>query len=129
MAITHPATIRNGLANNVVDQVDTGTATATTVGNLIITTGGGTPTTLVSIPLQNPAFGAASGGTATMNGSPSGTATATGTAAEFKIRDRDDSTMFTGAVATTGSDLNLSNTNIASGDKIQITSFTYSAPN
>lgn len=125
MAITHPTAVRNGLADHVVDQLDTGTGDAS--GDMIITTS--VPATLVTIALQNPSFGAAASGTATMNGSPSGTATASGTAAEFECRNRANTTKFSGAVATSGSDLNISNTTIAINDKVQITSFTYSAPN
>jgi hypothetical protein len=119
--VTHPTGVRNGLADHVVDQIDSGTADA--AGDLIITDGGATPSTLVTIVLQDPAFGSAASGTADMQGS------STGTAAEFQLRNKDNSPIFTGTVGTTGSDMNLSNTSIASGDKVQITSFSYTAPN
>jgi len=126
MAITHtnasPHNLRNTLCNTVVDALDSGT------GNpkmLILDN----TAQLVSISLQTPAaFGAASGGTASLNGSPSGTASATGTADTFKLQDRNGNDLVTGTVGTTGSDLNLSNVSLSSGDKITITSCSYSAP-
>jgi len=124
MAITHPNPVRQGLADHVVDQLDTGTGDAN--GDLVIQTTASA--TLVTIALQDPSFGAAStAGVATMNGSPSGTAAATGTAGQFVMQNKANTAKISGAVAATGSDLNLSSTSINSGDKVKITSFTYTA--
>lgn len=125
MALTHTvAPVRNGLADYVVDLLDAGGGANP---DMVITTST-TATTLVSINLDaTSAFGGATGGTATMTGSPSGTATVTGTAAVFMMDNTTGTEVFRGAVGTTGSDLNLSSTSISSGDKVQITSFTYSA--
>ncbi len=128
MAITHPTGRRNTLCNTLVDLCDTGGTG--TEGDVIITTGGGTPTTLVTINLNDPAFGAASTGTATLDltGGLTGTAGATGTAAVFQFRDKGNAAVFSGTVGTaTSADLQISNTSISSGEKIEITSFTYSA--
>ena len=127
MAITHPNAVRQGIADHVVDQLDTGTG-ATAGDMIILDNSTPTATTLVTIALQNPAFGAAStAAVATMNGSPSGTVGATGTAASFKLRNRANVEKIAGAVAASGSDVNLSNTSLANGDKVKITSFTYTA--
>ena len=124
MAITHPNAVKQAYADWMVDQLDTGTGDTT--GDMIIAT---TATaTLVTIDMSATAFGAAStAGVATMSGSPSGTAGATGTADNFTLRNKANTAKILGAVAATGSDLNLSSTSINSGDKVKITSFTYTA--
>ena len=123
MSLTHVTAIRNSLCNLVVDAVDSN-GTASQFGDLVILDG---TSTLVTIGLSPTAFGAAATGTATMNGSPSGTATTGGTADIFLLQDKADGEVFRGTVSTSGADLNLSSTTIASSDKVQITSFTYSA--
>lgn len=123
MALTHVVAVRNGLADYAVDQLDV----ATGPPDMRITPAV-TATTLVVIPLNSSAaFGNATGGTATLVGSPSGTATGADTAAVFIMRDATGSEVFRGAVGTTGSDLNLSSTTIAVDDKVQLTSLTYSS--
>jgi len=122
MSLTHTTAVRNSLSDLVVDALDTGTPAAEMV---IATT---STRTLCLIDLATPStFGAAATGTATMQGTPSGTATSAGTASIFIMRDGADLEIFRGAVAASGSDLNLSSTTIAISDKIQITSFTYSS--
>lgn len=74
------------------------------------------------------AFGAASGGTKTANTIASATASATGTASFFRAFKSDATTVvMQGAVATSGSDLNLSTTSINSGDTVSVSSFAVSA--
>lgn len=124
MAITHPTSVRNSIADHVVDKVDSGTTDSQ--GDFVISDGG---STLVTINLQDPAFGSASSGTANLQGSPSATASSSGTADQFTVQDKDNSAVFNGTVGTSGSDLNMSTTSIQSGETIQITSFSYTAPN
>jgi hypothetical protein len=127
MALTHVTAIRNSLADLVVDAIDVGTTDAS--GDLIVQTAA--DATLCTINLNAPpAFGAASSGTATANGLPKeGTATAAGTAAKFRVRNRDNSEVFQGTVTTTGGggDMELSSTTIAINDVIRINTFTYTA--
>lgn len=126
MALTHTTTIRNSLADLVVDAIDAGTTDAT--GDVIVQTSA--DATLVTINLANPAFGAASSGTATALGVPKeGTAGATGTAAKFRVRNRDNTEIFQGTVTATGGggDMELSSTSIATNDVVRINSFTYTA--
>lgn len=132
MAITHGNDTRDAVANAVVDRLDLGTGT--TEGRLVILTAA--DAILASLPLSNPAFDAAgsaggnSTGTATADPITTTNASGNGTAAKFEMRDRDGNKIFGGSVTATGGggDLILTNTSIASGDPISITSFTYSAP-
>lgn len=127
MALTHVTAIRNSLADLVVDAIDAGTTDAT--GDIQIATSGAFSTILALILFVNPAFGAASGGTATALSVPieDSNAAGGGTAANFRTRDRDNNEVFRGTVATSGADMNLSSTLINSGDAVRINSFTYSA--
>jgi hypothetical protein len=127
MALTHTTAIRNSLADLVVDAIDVGTTDAS--GDLIVQTAA--DATLCTINLNAPpAFGAAASGTATANGLPKeGTATGAGTAAKFRVRNRDNTEIFQGTVTATGGggDMELSSTTIAINDVIRINTFTYTA--
>ena len=126
MALTHTTTIRNGLADYTVDAIDVGTTDAT--GDVVVQTAA--DVTLCTINLANAAFGAASSGTATAAGLPKeGTAGATGTAAKFRVRNRDNTEIFQGTVTVTGGggDMELSSTSISTNDVIRINTFTYTA--
>lgn len=127
MALTHVTAIRNSLADLVVDAIDAGTTDAT--GDLQVATSTAFTTVLATILFANPAFGAASSGTATMAGAPKEDSNAAGggTAASFRVRDRDNNEVFRGTVSTSGADMNLSSTTINAGDAVRINSFTYSS--
>ena len=124
MALTLPTASRNAMCNALVDKVDDGAGD----GYLEIgTTGMGT--TLVSQNFSDPAFGDAATGVATANAIDDGTATATGTAAEARIRDSDANDIITGLTVGTGSeDIVLNTTSITNGDKVEITSMTVTMP-
>lgn len=125
MALTHVTAIRNSLADLVVDAIDVGTTDA--AGDLIVQTSA--DAILCAIALANPAFGAASSGTATASTLPrEGTATGAGTAAKFRVRNRDNSEVFQGTVTVSGGggDMELSSTSIAVNDVVRINTFTYS---
>lgn len=126
MTLTHTTAIRNSLADLVVDAIDVGTTDAT--GDIIIQTSA--DATLCTVTFANPAFGAASGGTATGSSFPrEGTAGAAGTATKFRVRNRDNTEIFQGTVTATGGggDMELSSTTIAINDVIRLNTFTYSA--
>ena len=126
MAITHPTTVRNALANSIDDQVNQGS----TYGKLKILTSG--DTVLATVTLQDPAFGAANTGVITLAGVPLSdtSADATGTAAKFTVTDSDDTIIFTGSAGLTGAspDLVLDNTSFVAGQTFTITALTYTAP-
>lgn len=85
---------RNAACNAIVDLIDAGAAGTGYVEIRDSTT------VLVTIQLQDPAFGNASTGVATLLGVPlSGTAGATGTADNYVLYDDDDNVIWTGSVS------------------------------
>jgi hypothetical protein len=122
MAITHPTATRTAIADLIDDRVNGGAG----AGTLVILTSG--DAVLASITLQDPAFGAGSNGEITLAGTPlEGTASGTGTAAKFEVRDSDATVIYTGSVATSGGDLTIDNTSITSGQTVRVTSHSYTA--
>jgi hypothetical protein len=83
-----------------------------------------TQTLLVSLTVTG-SFGTDSNGTLTLSSVANGTAVATGTATFFRITKSDNSTVvMDGSVGTSGADMNLSNTSIATSQVVSITSGT-----
>ncbi|KOG70381.1 hypothetical protein ADK47_05595 [Streptomyces rimosus subsp. rimosus] len=80
--------------------------------------------------LQDPAFGCASAGVATLAGTPiTTTGAAAGTAAWFRCATSTPGTCFDGSVTATGDgDLQLNTTTISVGVNVQITSGTFTMP-
>jgi hypothetical protein len=126
MAITHVTSIRDTLANAVVDAIDGGAGDA--AGDLVIMTSGDGE--VATLAFNDPAFGASSSGTATYNGLNDDTNAFGGVAALFKVQDKSNAEIFRGTVTATGGggDLELSSTTIGGGDTVSINSFTYTAP-
>ena len=117
---------RNGMANSIVDLLDSGTTNST--GRLRIYTSGFS-TQLAELNFSNPAFGAAASGVATASAiTDDSSADATGTAAVCRCVDRDAATVWEGTVGTSGADLNLNTVAITSGDTVSVTSMTVTAP-
>lgn len=127
MATTHTATVRNGIADYVVDQLDTGTTDAT--GDIVIMTSGDVE--VATLALSNPAFGAAAAGVATAAAITSDPSATGGTAALYKAQNRDNTEIFRGSVTATGGggDIELSSINIGASDTVSLSSLTYTAPN
>jgi hypothetical protein len=125
MAVTHPTAVRTGIADFVVDQIDEGTPP----GTLTFQTSGGS--TVCVITLNNPAFGAAASGVATLDVDPvltSAGATA-GTIAKAEFRNQAGTAKILCAVSTTGSDINIpGGLTLATNDTVTVTSLTYTAP-
>ena len=125
MATTHPTAVRTGIADFVVDQIDEGTPP----GLLIFLTSG--DATVCTITLNNPAFGAAANGVATLDVDPALTsdgATA-GTIAKAEFRNAAGTAKILCACGTSGSDINIpGGLALATGDTVTVTSLTYTAP-
>lgn len=125
MAINNIATsVRNGMCDVFVDAIDGGAG----AGLLEIhTTAFGTK--LATLTFSDPAFGAASSGTATASAiTDDSSADATGTAAVLRITDSVPNTVAEGTVATSGGDLNLNTTSITTGDRVSCTAATVTMP-
>lgn len=81
-------------------------------------------TMLVELPCNATAFGSVASGQLTASAIASANAAAAGTASWFRIFKSDGTTACVdGDVGMSGSDLNLTNTNIASGQSVSVSSF------
>lgn len=118
MAVQYANTLKDTRMNAVITAVDAGAA----AGTLEICTSG-YAAVLAIIPLNKPSFTEASQAI-TMSGVPkSGTASATGTAANARIKDSNANVIVNGlTVGTSGSDINLNSTSISNGQTVTITS-------
>lgn len=126
MAITHSTAAKQASTNAITALVDAGVG----AGYFTLTTSG--DAVLVTIPFSDPAFGTAdANGLATADVTPalSAAASGSGDAAKVKVYDSADTLIFSGTVTATGGggDLTLDNVNIASGQTVTISSFTYNA--
>ena len=120
MSLTHETTVRNGLADYVVDQLNG--------GNLLFMTTGET-TEVATLALAATAFGAAAAGTATAGTITDDSSATGGTIATFKMETSGNARIFGGSVTATsgGGDIELSSLVIAATDNVSMTEFTYSA--
>lgn len=80
-------------------------------------------TLLVTFPLADPAFAAASGGVKDLDADPdlSATAAATGTAGWARCEDSDGNNVFDGSVGTSGTDFIINSTSITTGQTVNLT--------
>lgn len=120
MSLTHEMTVRNGLADFVVDQLDSGNV-------LFMTTSEATE--VATLALAASAFGDASGGTATAGTITEDSSATGGTVATFKFETSGTARIFGGSVTTPagGGDIEMSSLNVGVGDTVQLTAFTYTA--
>lgn len=121
MAVNYPVAVKNARMTAVRDQIDAGAA----AGILEIGTAG-MATVLAQITLNDPS-GTVASGVLTLSGFPKSdtSANASGVAAAARIRDSNNIDIITGlTVGTSGSDINLDNTNISAGQTVTINSAT-----
>lgn len=128
MAVTLTTAARNAACNAIVDLLDVGAGANGTV-SLRLANGS---TVVATLPLSEPAFGAAASGVATMDASPTVEDTnATGNASPVTLAlfmDEDGVEVFRCSVGTSGADINLTNNVIAATETVQLTSFTLTVP-
>ncbi len=135
MATRISTAARNAAADAVVDLLDGGAA----AGYIEIRTGAqpatpgdaATGTLLATLPLSDPAFGAASSGVATASAITDDTsADATGTAGWFRGYDDNDVAVIDGSITATsgGGDMELNSVSIVTGGLVEITSWTITMP-
>lgn len=120
MSLTHETAVRNGLADYVVDQLNSGNL-------LFMTTAEGAE--VATLPLAATAFGAAASGTATAGTITDDSSATGGTIATFKMETSGNTRIFGGSVTATsgGGDIELTSLAITATDTVSMTSFTYSA--
>lgn len=118
MAVTHNTATRNGIADYVVDQLDGGTLEFQTSGDVEVAT----------LTFGTPAFGAAAAGVATANAIADDTTATGGVMAKATLKTSGATGIVFCAVATSGSDINVSSTTVGVGDTVSVSSLTYEAP-
>lgn len=131
-ALAYSTTVRNNRMNQVRDAIDGGAG----AGLIRIYDGSrpatcGTATTLgAELTCSDPCAAAASGGVMTFSSiTADSSANATITASWFRVVDSTGTCCVDGNVGTSGSDLNLNSTSIATGQQVSITSFTITEGN
>lgn len=122
MSVTHPDTVRNGMADYVVDRLDAGAG----AGQLVLQAADNS--VVATLTFADPAFGSATGGVATANPITSATGVPGGTATKFKATDSEGVICFSGTVGTSGTDIVLTNNVIGGGETVAVDSLTYTAP-
>lgn len=124
MSVTHPALVRTGIADFVVDQLDEGTPP----GKIIMQTSGGS--TVATLTFSNTAFGSASAGVATAASITSDTNAVGGTIAKAELRNAAGTAKVLCSVTATGGggDITLSAVVISAGQTVSLTNLTYTAP-
>ena len=126
---------RNAAADGVVDLLDAGAG----AGYIEIRTGAqpaavgdaATGTLLATLPLSDPAFGAAANGTATAGAITSdANADNSGNAGWFRAYDSEGTAVIDGSVTATGGggDMQLTSVAITAGETVQVTSWTVTMP-
>lgn len=121
---------QNAAADAANDLIDAGTAAGTVElysgGQPATANDAATGTLLATFTLADPAYGAATSGQATLQGTPITTqGSADGTAGWFRMKDSAGNTVRDGAV---GAELTLNTTTISTGVDVTINSGTYTQP-
>lgn len=124
MAVTHPTGVRNSLADLVVDLIDAGAA----AGTLEFQTSGNAE--VATLTFSDPAFGAASSGTATASAITADASATGGTIAKAVAKDSNGNICFTCSVTATGGggDIELNSVVVSAGQQVSVSSLTYSGP-
>lgn len=124
MSVTHPAAVRTGIADFVVDQLDEGTPP----GKLIFQTAGDVE--VATLLFAAPAFGAAVAGVAVANAlTPDSDATG-GTMAKARLQNAAGTDKILCSVTGIGGggDIEMDNVLVNAGQQVSMDSLAYSAP-
>ncbi|MGQ3486134.1 hypothetical protein [Roseovarius pacificus] len=124
MTTTISAAARNAACNAIVDLIDQGSTDAN--GDLVIQTSGDAE--VATLALSDPAFGNAAAGVATANPISDDSNATGGTAANFILRDKDNTEVMRGLCGISSAELNLSSLSIGSGDTVSVSSLTATMP-
>jgi hypothetical protein len=115
---------RNAAVNAVVDLLDVGTTDPN--GDLQFQTSG--DVAVATLQFANPAFGAASAGSAAAGAIASDTNAVGGTTTKAALRNRDNTEVLELTVGTSGAEINLSSTTIGASDTVSVSSLQISQP-
>ena len=124
---------RNAAVNAVAGLLDGGSSNA----NIYVRTGAAPTNTtdadsgtlLATLPMSDPAFGSATGGTAAANAITSDTnIAATGTVGHFRAKDSNGVTVLQGSCGTSGADINFDSVSFIACGTCAITSLTLTQP-
>ncbi len=124
MAVTHPTSVRNAIADTVVDLLDAGAGAGTlefqTSGNVEVAT----------LTFSDPAFGAASSAVATASAITADSSATGGTIAKAVGKDSAGNTVFTCSVTATsgGGDIELNSVSVSASQRVEVSALTYTAP-
>ena len=132
MALAFPAAIRNAWMDEINTALNAGAGAALIrlYDGTRPATGGTATTLLAELTMTDPAAAAASAGVLTMSSiTDDSSANATGTVTWFRAVDSTAAFVLDGNVATSGSDMNIDNTSIVTGQVVSITSWTITAGN
>lgn len=123
MAITHGISIRNAVADLVLDAIDAGAA----AGSFVLLTS--SDAVVAELTFSDPAFVSAAGGAASANSIIPDTNAVGGVVAKFAVVDSNDNVVFEGTVSATGGggDIEMTSTTVAAGETVSCSAFTYTA--
>lgn len=128
MAVTHTTTVRNGLADYVVDLIDAGVG-----AGLLVFRATGTAaspgTEIATLTFSDPAFGAAASGIATASAITKDSSATGGTVATATLED-DSATVCAHCSVTAsggGGDIIMSSLTVAATDEVSCSALTYEA--
>jgi len=126
MGITLATAARNAACNGIVDLIDVGSTDLN--GDLVIMTSGDVE--VATLAMSATAFGAAAIGVATAATIADDTNATGGTAALFKLQDRNNAEILRGTVTVTagGGDIELSSVVIGATDTVTVSSLTVTVP-
>jgi len=124
MAVTHPAAVRTGIADFVVDQLDEGAPP----GTLVYQTAADAE--VATLTFSNPAFGAAAAGVATAGAITADASATGGTIAKARLKNQAGTDKIICSVTATGGggDIELNSVVVSAGQQVSTTSLTYTAP-
>lgn len=131
MTVRINTAMQNRQADSAVDAFDSGTLAVRTGSQPASANDAASGTLLSTITLPATAFGAAASGTAAKNDTWSDTVDTTGTPGWFRMANSGDTLRIDGAVAASGSDLNISGLvggELIAGGTLTIDTFTVTQP-
>jgi hypothetical protein len=128
MAIQFDAATRNAMADAITSAVGSNALLKIYAGSVPANVAAAAGTELVSLPCSATFAPAASGGVLTLNAITPTSASATGTAAYFRITTSGGTAKLQGTVGTSGADLNLDTVSLVSGSPVAINSAAFTMP-